>query len=1692
MLKCDTQPLNEKESLTRKNKKRFFFFCQCRPLLLNIKKPMKTPKYIRNFTLATSIAALLAAQSSHAATLYWDNNGGTANDWGSLANWSTVLEGGDTPVALPGSDDIATFRATPIQGTAQTVNLNGNRSVLGLEFLSGVTTNTTLQGGGGDRTLTIGASGIVNAGSGKVQIGSKSNSNRVFLNLTSNETHIKNNGTGAIEIGDGITGNGSTVITNNGTGTGTVTFSPGSARITGVTNIIQDSTTSQLVISRAYSGTFTVTSGTASVGNHNLLTGASLVVNGGTFNASGIMQGLNSLSISSGTYNDSVGSSSAPTLALSGGTITGNSNGFFSAGSFILSNNAINRGYRIIANSVAISAGNLTGDGRLEIGGGGLTTTNTASASIAQDVRLTASQSWANNGSAPFTITGKVFANTTPILTNNGTGSGEVHIVNTLAKVGWPDYWYNNALSTTGLSVVQDSATSTLVLSGANNYTGRTTINAGTLRAGAAAGGRAFGTGSAVSIANTSGATLDLNNFSQTIGSLAGGGALGGNVTLGNNATLTTGSNNTSTTFGGIISGTGTSGLTKNGRGTLTLSGANTYTGTTAINGASKLVGTQDSGTPFGTGAITLGANSALSIAPSGSNSDVALTGGTAAAGTLFTFNAGNTLSLNKGAQNSLTYTFGGTGATTPRGTNGTLILSTSNIANFGTAGSKTERFIMNGTAPTQVNSLVTGVVIQNRFISNAGDFAAYDGTDGYTKASYTHTDSFVDPGATTNTSVVNIATDTNTVESRAAYALRVDNSTLTNVGTLTLGGSATGVGQLILNNGTISDGTSLTTPTSVSTELSIYTSGTSVISTPILTATSQAGISVFGPGTLALTSATANTFIGGLRINNSTVIASNDNQLGGSTSQITLTGGTLQTSGTFALGGAGQRAIVLAAGQDQSGGTFNVTDGGTTTYQNSSTNAKVLSGSGQLIKTGAGTLVLSGNTTNTYTGGTFVNAGTLQLGANHMLADAAVTVAGGTFDIQTFIDTVRSVTLISGTITGSTGVLTVGGGNLYSGPYNASYNVQSGTVSANLGGSNINDWGNPNVYLTKNTNGTVTLSGSNTYTGATTVNSGTLLLDYATSNSVLSSSSALTLGGGTLQLKGRNDDAFATAQTLARLSLAAYTASSISLVPNGGTSTTLTITSNTITTGSAASVNFDYTAGTTVGTTVGNNSVAWNPTLTAGIIGGTYTVTDTGGTGFATIRSGKVVRLADPGSAGLVRTGGSSGTSYFVNEGYGTDNTSTFGSLVEALSGNVAAATVTVNTTGVTSGANLAMGTNKLTLTVGGGMFFSGPNPYSITGGTNGITSSGSGSIYLHNYITSPSGLSISAPITNTTATNVFFAGTGTTRVLAPTNTYSGATFVTGGTLEVASLAVGTANSSIGNPNSTASSNLRLNNGTTLRFIGDGGDNDTTDRNWTLNGALDGDSATLDASGAGTETVTFSNTASPSYGTANQTRTINLAGTNTSHNTLAANIADNGGAVTVKRSTSQFTLLQSDVYSSGAVSLTKSGSGLWVLTGSSTYTGQTSVSEGTLLVNGALGNSNVTVSSGASFGGTGALGGNLDLTSGSFFHVVDLNDGLDVTGTINLFNGFSVDHLVGLDLSSVSNGIYTLISGSFGPGVFAGLANNSLDDAYDINNDRSARAYFQDGSLQLVVIPEPRAALLGSLGMLMLLRRRR
>jgi autotransporter-associated beta strand protein len=118
----------------------------------------------------------------------------------------------------------------------------------------------------------------------------------------------------------------------------------------------------------------------------------------------------------------------------------------------------------------------------------------------------------------------------------------------------------------------------TLVLSAANAYSGSTSIEAGVLQL--AGGNNRLPAGTALSFLNVGGAALNLNNLEQTIGSLSGGGPLGGNVTLGSGK-LTVG-NSSSTIYSGAISGAGGK-LVKTGTGMLTINGANTYTGNTSL-----------------------------------------------------------------------------------------------------------------------------------------------------------------------------------------------------------------------------------------------------------------------------------------------------------------------------------------------------------------------------------------------------------------------------------------------------------------------------------------------------------------------------------------------------------------------------------------------------------------------------------------------------------------------------------------------------------------------------------------------------------------------------------------------------------------------------------------------------------------------------------------------------------------------------------------------------------------------------------------------------------------------------------------------------------------------------------------------------------------------------------------------------
>ncbi|MGA2502425.1 MAG: autotransporter-associated beta strand repeat-containing protein, partial [Tepidisphaeraceae bacterium] len=158
-------------------------------------------------------------------------------------------------------------------------------------------------------------------------------------------------------------------------------------------------------------------------------------------------------------------------------------------------------------------------------------------------------------------------------------------------------YAFGGTITIAGAGGLTLTGSGTVTNSGLNTYSGPTVVNSGVLMAGAASGLTAgpFGLDSSVSLANAAGVGLNLSGNNVAIGSLSGGGGLGGNVTLGS-GTLTLGGDGTSQTFGGVISGSG--GLTQIG-GSLTLTNTNTFTGAISMTGTLTLAGTKG---PLGNG----------------------------------------------------------------------------------------------------------------------------------------------------------------------------------------------------------------------------------------------------------------------------------------------------------------------------------------------------------------------------------------------------------------------------------------------------------------------------------------------------------------------------------------------------------------------------------------------------------------------------------------------------------------------------------------------------------------------------------------------------------------------------------------------------------------------------------------------------------------------------------------------------------------------------------------------------------------------------------------------------------------------------------------------------------------------------------------------------------------------------------
>jgi len=362
-------------------------------------------------------------------------------------------------------------------------------------------------------------------------------------------------------------------------------------------------------------------------------------------------------------------------------------------------------------------------------------------------------------------------------------------------------------------------------------------------------------------------------------------------------------------------------------------------------------------------------------------------------------------------------------------------------------------------------------------------------------------------------------------------------------------------------------------------------------------------------------------------------------------------------------------------------------------------------------------------------------------------------------------------------------------------------------------------------------------------------------------------------------------------------------------------------------------------------------------------------------------------------------------------------------------------------------------------------------------------------------------------------------------TATLGGANTYSGSTAINGGTLSVSS--AGGLGDAAGAVTVNTGATLYTAGGLTISRTGDvtvNGGNLTTDNNnfgtISVSGGnfIANNAAVLAVKLAGTGGLTVGGAGETYLWTdssytgatvissgqltlggagaiSNQSRlqvdsgaAVNLTGAfapNTINRTFAgltgAGVLYGGGGTVTVNKTSGTDTFSGDIQ--GAQGFIKAGSGILILAGNSSYSGATAVNQGGLVVNGTnSGLGAVTVASGARIGGDGSLAGGLALSVQAAF-IFNSAATLDVAGAVSLDDAFSVDSLVksdgsAIDWGSIADGTYTLINTT---STFNNISNFGAGNAADIGGGRTA--YFQNGSLQLVVVPEPGALTLAGLG---------
>ncbi|EDY20610.1 autotransporter-associated beta strand repeat protein [Chthoniobacter flavus Ellin428] len=1091
------------------------------------------------------------------------------------------------------------------------------------------------------------------------------------------------------------------------------------------------------------------------------------------------------------------------------------------------------------------------------------------------------------------------------------------------------------------------------------------------------------------------------NNASQTL-TLSGGGLIksgGGTVgTISGGTGITTGGavefvvrTDTASDLLDIqtpITSTSTSGLTKTGLGTLTLSAANAYTGVTTVDQGTLSV----TGSIGSTGA-TVVTSGILSVSGSGSINPLSGTTSTILIGNIAgaqaavyqsgassvvknTSSGGGGFAIGSAVGGQGYYNVsGGTinvggeinvgGTSGGQGTFGELDMSGGTM-NLGTLSNTTTPFFLpaRGAAGEAGVVNISGGTVQ----VNSGNTAANTNISGlavglnnvgnlYSVITISGSGQFLTPSHTVKLNDTNFGNAAGGSASNTSV-LNMNGGTLQTLGfgTAVNAGGGNNFAVLNFNGGVLKAGTAGNTSFMSSLgAVNVYSGGGTIDNNSQAITIGQALLAASGTGvsSVALSSGGAGyivpprvVFVGGvttsgLLANTATGYATIDPITGA------VTGIVITNPGSY-TSTAGLTVQLVGGGTGTTGATLGAltTNGGNT--------------SGGLTFQGAGTTTLTG--ASTYTGGTTISAGTLAYGASNALADTgAINVNGGTLSLGAFSDTVGAVTLTSGAITGSTGVLS-----------GSSYALQSGTVSGILGGTGST--------LSKSTAGSVTLSVANTYTGATLVNGGTLTLSGTGS---INSSSGITINGSGAKFLHIGSVASTPAITLTQGTLdgtgtvGAVTvgAGTGGVVTNGNGSTAkLTMSSLTFAGGGTLTLNLAGGATTTEALTVTN-------AFTTSGIAGSVTVNLVPVTAFNNI------------TYNLLGYGSFSGnlSDFVVGTGLTSRQTGTFG-----LSGNFLTLAISGDApkwTGLDNG-NWVVGTT-------------GPNKNwkLITGGTATNYIEGD-TVLFDDSATGTTTIDISAA--NVAPTLTTFNNSTLSYVIGSSGGFG---ISTGGLVKngTGSVTFTNANSFTGVTTINAGS-LNLQNSSAL-----GATASVTVASGAaleLQGGISVDARPLTISGAGL-------TASPAGALRNVSGTNSFAGLVT----LAANstIESDAGTLSLTNAGtitgSGFTLTLAgsgngsiaSIIGTGAGSVIKNGTGKWTLSGANTYTGGTVINAGTIIVGNASALGTGTLTFGASSNGTLTLNGNsitVGALNGDNTATINNNNATAATLTVNKAGG--------------------------------------------------------------------------------------